>query len=233
MSKNKEKIEEDLLNLSDKKYKEFHTKLSPEADAILGVRVPKIKEYAKKILAEDDWEETLNNIGNTYNEEKILRGIIIGQGKLETTKRISYIKSFIPQINSWSSCDITCAALKFTKNNRKEIWKLLEQYVKSKEEFTLRFVIVMYLDYFIVDEYIDEVIKIINNIYIKEYYVQMAVAWLICEIYIKYPRKAKDYLEARENRLDKFTYNKSIQKIKESYRVSQIDKANILKLKKL
>lgn len=230
MSKTKNQIEEDLINLSDSEYKSFHTKLSPEAGDILGVRVPKIRNYAKEILDEDDWQETLNNIGNKYNEEKMLRGILIGKSKMEYDTKIKYLIEFIPKIDSWSSCDITCASLKFVRNNQEKIWDFLKQYTKSSEEFVLRFILVMYLDYFVTDKYVDDVIKTINNIKAEKYYTQMAMAWLISEIFIKYPEKAKTFLKSNNKNIDKFTYNKAIQKIKESYRVSAEDKKMLKKL---
>src|SRR5574344_2970376 len=212
MAKSEREIKEDLIKLSDKKHKEFHSKLSPETDKILGVRVPKIREYAKQIVSEKDWEQTLNNIGDTYNEEKMLKGIIIGSAKIEDEKRMNYLKKFIPQIDSWSSCDITCASMKFVNKNRSEIWEFLKDYLNSENEFTLRFVIVMYLDYFITDEYVDEVVKIINNIKTDKYYTQMAIAWCISEMFIRYPEKAKKYMSSASNSSDKFTYNKALQK---------------------
>lgn len=50
----------------------------------------------------------------------------------------------------------------------------------------------------------------------------MAEAWLICEMYIKFPRNTKEFLE--NNDLNKFTQNKAISKIHDSYRVSNEEK---------
>ena len=74
------------------------------------------------------------------------------------------------------------------------------------------------LDYFINDEYIDKVINILDGIECDKYYAQMAIAWTIAEIGVKYQSKALEYLK-NENHLNKFTYNKSLQKMIESYRI--------------
>ena len=58
----------------------------------------------------------------------------------------------------------------------------------------------------------------------------MAIAWLISFAYIKQKEKTEKYLLS--NNLDKFTLNKSIQKICESYRVNDEDKQKLRKLKK-
>ena len=80
----------------------------------------------------------------------------------------------------------------------------------------------MMLNFYIVDDYIDEILHILNNISHEGYYVKMAVAWAISFAYIHYPDKTLKFLE--NNNLDKFTYNKALQKIIESNRVSKSDK---------
>ena len=88
----------------------------------------------------------------------------------------------------------------------------------------------MYLDYFLNDEYIDKVIKNVNKIKSNKYYVQMAIAWLLAESYIKQKEKTTEYL--KNNELDNFTHNKAIQKIIDSYRVSQKDKEFVRTLRR-
>ena len=119
---------------------------------------------------------------------------------------------------------------KSPKKHMKEMWEFLEQYINSKNEYEIRFALVMYLNYFLTDDYIDKILCKIDKITNKEYYVQMAIAWLISFAYIKKKEKTQKYL--LDNNLDKFTLNKSIQKICESYRVSNEDKEKLRKYKK-
>ena len=49
----------------------------------------------------------------------------------------------------------------------------------------------MYLNYFLADEYIDEILQKIDKIKNKDYYVQMAIAWLVSFAYIKKREKGK------------------------------------------
>ncbi len=74
-----------------------------------------------------------------------------------------------------------------------------------------------------------EVIKILDTIKHEGYYVKMAIAWAISIAYIKYPSYIMEYLT--NNSLDKFTYNKALQKIIESYQVSKEEKDRIRILK--
>ena len=225
-----EDIRKKLFELQDLKYKEFHSGLCPNVDKIIGVRVPQLKELAKQI-AKEDYKEFLNNVKDEYYEELALHGLVIGYAKMSIEDTFDYLKEFVPKINSWAVCDVTCANLKITKKYRKEMWTFLETYIHSNKEYEIRFAVVMYLNYYLTDDaYIDEILKRIDKIGNKEYYVQMAIAWLISFAYIKQKDKTIKYLE--KNNLDKFTQNKAIQKIRESYRVSKEEKENLLKYKK-
>ena len=88
----------------------------------------------------------------------------------------------------------------------------------------------MLLDYYVKEEYLDKIFKIIDNITNEEYYVEMGIAWLVAEMYIKFPKQTMNYL--KNNKLNKFTFNKSIQKTRESYRVSKEEKEILNKMKR-
>ena len=59
---------------------------------------------------------------------------------------------------------------------------------------------------------------------------KMAVAWAVSVCYVKFPEKTRAFLE--NNSMDDFTQNKSIQKIRESYRVSKEEKDALKELKR-
>lgn len=224
-----EDIRSKLFELQDLKYKEFHSGLCPNVDNIIGVRVPKLREIAKEI-SKKDYDEFLKNVKDEYYEELVLHGLVIGYSKISIEDTFKYLKEFVPKINSWAVCDTTCSNLKITKKYMKEMWNFLEQYINSNKEYEIRFALVMYLNYYLTEEYIDEILKRIDKIANKEYYVQMAIAWLISFAYIKQKEKTEKYI--KNNKLDKFTLNKAIQKICESYRVTEQEKEYLKKYKK-
>ena len=224
-----EEIRKELFKLQDLKYKEFHSGLCPNVDKIIGVRVPLLKEIAKKI-AKEDYKNFLENIKDEYYEELVLHGLVIGYAKITIEETFKYLEGFVPKINSWAVCDTICSNLKITKKYMEEMWGFLEQYIKSDKEYEIRFAVVMYLNYFLTEDYIERILKNIEEIKSKEYYVQMAIAWLISFAYIKQKEKTEKYII--KNNLDVFTQNKAIQKICESYRVSNEDKIKLRKYKK-
>lgn len=222
MNKNiNEEIRKELFSLADKKYKKFHSDLCPNVDNIIGVRVPLMRNIAKDI-SKSEYTEYLSNPYNDYYEEIMIEGLTIGYIKVDNNTRFEYIRNFVPKIYNWGICDSFCSNLKFTKKNMNEVWDFLMNYISSNKEFELRFAIVMMLDFYIVEEYIDKVLEIFNNIHHEGYYVKMAVAWAVSVAYIRFPEKTLEFL--KNNNLDKFTYNKALQKIIESLRVSKEDK---------
>lgn len=226
----KQKIKEELKSLQDKKYKEFHSKLCPGTNNIIGIRIPVLRKYAKTLLKENDFKLLINNIDDEYYEEIMLQGMLIGLVKSDFYEIKPYIENFIPKIDNWAICDTFCAGLKIAKKYKKEMWNLINKYIVVNKEFYIRFAVVMILDYYIEEEYIEADLEIFNNIKSDKYYVQMAVAWAISICFIKYYDKTIEYMKTAN--LDKFTYNKAIQKAIESYRITKEQKEILKKMKR-
>ena len=64
MIKSQEEILNDIKELVDEKYREFHSGLCPDTNNILGVRIPVLRDYAKSLM-DEDWKETYKNIGHS------------------------------------------------------------------------------------------------------------------------------------------------------------------------
>lgn len=228
----KQEIKKELQNLADTKYKEFHKGLCPGTENIIGVRVPVLREYAKKLSKKYEIDDLLENIDDEYYEEIMLQGMLIG---LKKDKEISYIladiEKFVPKIDNWAICDTFCAGLKITKKNLDKMWEFLQKYVKSSKEFEIRFGVVMILDYYITESYLDRNFKVFDSIKSDKYYVQMALAWAVSICLIKFYDKTIEYLN--KCKLDKFTYNKALQKAIESYRITNEQKEELRNMKKI
>lgn len=225
----KNSIQKILFDLSDESCKKTQEKTCPNTKNIIGVRIPKLRNLAKEI-AKGDYKNFLDNNSNDYFEEIMLEGFVIGYAKIELEERLKLVSRFVPKIDNWAVCDCCCSSFKFVEKNREEVWKFIQKYVKSNKEFERRFAVIIMLDYYLTDAYIDEVFKIFDKIKKDDYYVQMGIAWAVAEGYIKQKEKTKNYLKTNE--LDKFTYNKAIQKMTESFRVSEEEKIELRKMKR-
>ena len=225
------KIRQDLLNLQDNKYKEFHSSLCPGTDNIIGVRIPILRKYAKELSKQEHFKDYISFNKTVYYEEVMLQGMLIGFIKnADISYILEAIKEFVPKIDNWAVCDIFCAGLKIVNKNKEIFWNFIQPYLKSKNEFELRFAIVIILDYFIDDKYLNKALTIFDNIKHDGYYVKMAIAWAISFAFIKFPKITMEYL--KNSNLDNWTYNKALQKITESLRIDKETKKVIKAMKR-
>lgn len=224
-------IREELITLSEEKFRKFTENLIPRAENILGIRTPLLREISKRIAKSENWQEYILCEEMKYFEETMLQGMVIGLKKNEKLEEIlSLVEKFIPRINNWAVCDAFCTDLKIVKKNREKTWEFLQRYFDSNEEYEIRVALVLSLKYFVSEEYLSEIFVKLDNLKNHSYYVQMGAAWLLAEIYIKFPENANMYIN--NNKLDDFTHNKAIQKICESFRVEKNAKEYLKTLKR-
>lgn len=221
-----EDIRAELQQNIDEKYRAFHASLVPGIGTFLGVRVPKMREIAKK-AAKEDYQTFFAEADVSVYEELMIQGMIPGYAKLTIKQRKQELERFVPYINNWAVCDCCCATYKFMKKDQDEWLAFLKKYLSSEKEYELRFAIVCLLDFFINDTYIDEVLELLADIQHDAYYVKMADAWALSICYIKFPQKTEPILE-RET-LDGEIRKKAVQKIRESLRVSKEEKERLKK----
>ncbi len=222
-------IKTKILNEAEKDYKKFSASLIPNIDNVLGVRIPALRKIAKEIYAETG-TDYLACSNTEYMEEVMVQGMIIGLIKDKPEKILEHVENFIPKINNWAVCDIFCGGLKFTNKNKERVWEFIQKYLNSEKEYDKRFGLVMILGYFTDDEYIDKVLNILDNFSHEGYYARMGAAWALSICYVKQPEKTFEYL--KKSKLDKWTFNKGIQKICESLRVGKNTKEILKSLKR-
>ena len=227
-----EQIKEGLRELADPGYREFHGRLLPGTEDILGVRIPDLKRLAKEIL-KGDWREFLEHAEDGTYEERQLQGLVIAGAwkKMEPEELFERTAGFVPKIDNWAVCDVFCGAYRAAESGlRREVWEFVRPYFKKTGEYELRFAAVMALSHYCDGEHAEEVFGFLDEIRSEAYYVRMAVAWAVSVYYVKLPEQTMDYL--KRCRLDDWTYNKALQKIIESNRVDRETKAVIRGMKR-
>lgn len=219
----------ELSSLSDPKYKSFHEGLIPGTSMAYGVRVPDMRRMAKSIVKSDPAGFLSVSRPGSY-EEVMLRGMVIAGMKLPLPERLPLIEGFLPLIDNWAVCDVFCGSLKLRSPEDKGLmWDFIEPFFPDPREFCARFALVMFLSHFVEPDYIERGLSHIEALTQEQYYVRMAAAWAVSVCYVKFPEKTLPLL--RRQTLPKFTQNKSIQKIRESYRVPPEDKEMLLRYK--
>ena len=215
---------------AEEKYREFNASLIPGSAPILGVRVPKLRDLAKR-LAREDWRPYLKEARDDSYEELSLQAFVIGYAKADIDELLEYAATFIPKIQDWSVNDGFCATFKIARKHRERVWDFLMQYKDSSNEFEQRVVAVMLMDHFLEEGYMESVFKVWDELKHDGYYRKMGVAWGVATAYAKFPAETHAFL--LENHLDDFTYNKAIQKMLESYRITPEQKTVLRGMKRV
>ncbi len=219
------KFIEYLFSLKDDEYQKFNQKIV-KTDNIIGIRLPILKNIAK-IIAKNDYLSFIKNNKHQYSEEIMLHGLVITYLKIDFNESIKLFDEYIKYIDSWATCDSVVMNYKIVSKNLDICLIKIKEYLKSDKPFIKRVGIVL-LFYYLNDDYIDEVLKLINSIKSEDYYVKMANAWLISICLVKYYDKTVKFLKSCQ--LDDWTYNKALKKAIESYRIK--DKEILRKMKK-
>lgn len=215
---------------SDAKFSSFQEKLIPGVRDVIGVRVPAIRQIAKEIL-KGDWRGFLDMDDHRYHELNMLQAIVIAGAKCDTDERFRLIERFLPHVTNWAVNDALAMDMKCARRERAAFWAFAEPLLQAEHEYTVRFAIVMMLDHFLCDAYIERVLWALLSVTREEYYVRMALAWAYSGCFVEFADLTMPLFE-RGAINDKWVHNKAIQKTKESFRVTDAVKARLVKLKR-
>lgn len=215
-----EEIYEKFKLLSKRNIVEYNQKLVPNCKKVYGVSIPLLRKLAKEIISMD-YTLFLKACDGSSFELQLLEGYVIAGAKLSVQERLNYLKTYIPKLENWAMCDGLVASLKCTKKHSHEMFNLVEQFKNSKKEFEVRFVAVFLMSYYLKDDTVEQAVTIVENLYLHAYYAKMGVAWFIATLMVKYPKYAMRMIQ--NPKMDEWTIHKAILKMRESYRISNIE----------
>lgn len=217
-----------LKENADARYKQFHSKLTTTKYEILGVRLPIQRRIAKEI-SKGDIPSFLECVQSEFYEEVMIEGLVLASIKEKETF-LNYLEDYVSKIDNWAICDSFCNSLKIIREDKAYWLSYFSSYLKSREEFTVRVGLIVFLNFYVEKEYLEQIFSYIDQIELDKYYVNMGIAWLLCECFIKFREETLTYLQ--KTQVNAFTFNKTISKIRDSYRVSTEDKEYLQSLKR-
>jgi 3-methyladenine DNA glycosylase AlkD len=88
----------------------------------------------------------------------------------------------------------------------------------------------MLMQHFLDDDFKQEYLDIVTNIKSEEYYINMGIAWYMATALAKQWETAILYLE--NHSMDEWVHNRTIQKSRESYRITDEQKEYLKTLKR-
>ncbi|MGN0278391.1 MAG: DNA alkylation repair protein [Lachnospiraceae bacterium] len=222
-------IQKKLFELQDIGYAEFQSKLTPTVprETFIGVRVPEVRKLAKSYSKDPECQEFLKELPHLYYDENMLHGLLLSEMK-DYDACISAVDIFLPYVDNWAVCDIMSP--KVFKKHKEELLEKIKIWATSDQVYTCRFGLEMLMTHFLDEDYKPEYLEIAAGVHSEEYYVNMMIAWFFTTALAKQWDTTIPYIT--ENRLSKWVHNKTIQKSRESYRITDEQKEYLKGLKR-
>ena len=223
-------ITDRLLALADLPYRDFNAALIPSVDKerIIGVRTPALRSLAKQIVTEEPEaaKQFLKTLPHYYYEENNLHAFIIEQNK-DFEEVIQLIEAFLPYIDNWATCDTFSPKILLKYPN--ETLEYIKKWLQSSETYTVRYAIGLLLSNYLDAEFKEEHLAWVAGIKSEEYYINMMIAWYFATALAKQYKATIPYIEGKK--LSAWVQHKTIQKARESRRISADTKEYLLQFK--
>ncbi len=205
-----------LADMADPAYRAFQLPLLPGVEHYLGVRLPILQKLAAR-LAKEGWRDELAAPDQTF-EEQMLRGLILGRLEGTPAEILPIIREFLPKIDNWAVCDSFCAGLKIAKIYKEEMFSFAVECGADPAEYIARVGAVLLLWYYAGPGDLPRSLAAYRAITCPGFYARMGVAWGYSVF------AATDFAQTvaamQAAGLDDATWNKALQKMRESRRIA-------------
>ena len=211
------KLQKQLFELQDLKYRDFHSKLMPETDkeTVIGIRTPVLRKFAKEFAGTSEAEAVLRQLPHRYYEENNLHMMLI-TGIKDYEKCMEEIQRFLPCIDNWATCDYP--APKCFARHKDQVLEEAKRWISSGETYVIRYGIGMLMRLFLDEDFSSEYLEMAAAVQSQEYYVNMMIAWYFATALAKQWDATVPYIE--QHKLSDWVHRKTVQKAVESYRIT-------------
>lgn len=221
-------IQQRLFALQDAGYRDFHAALMPTVDKtlVIGVRMPALRALAKELKGTELAADFMAALPHKYYEENNLHAALIGHIR-DFQPCLTALERFLPYVDNWATCDMMNP--RALAKDKAALLERIRLWLQSGHTYTVRFGMEMLMNHFLEEDFREEYPALVASVQSEEYYVRMMQAWYFATALAKQYEAAVTYLEQR--RLGAWVHNKTIQKARESFRVSQEQKEYLKSLK--
>ena len=218
-----------LSQLADENYRKFQQPLIPTVapGRFLGVRTPVLRRFAREFGKSALAAEFLDTLPHDYYDEDNLHAFLIEQIKDFDACTVALDK-FLPYVDNWATCDMMSP--KVLATDPESLLIHTDLWITSPYTYEIRFGILCLMRHFLGDNFRESLIYKVASVSSSEYYVNMARAWYFATA-LAFQWDATLRL-LKEDVLDDFTHNKTIQKAVESYRITPAQKQMLRGLKR-
>ena len=134
----------------------------------------------------------------------------------------------MPYVDNWATCDQLSPGV-FAKNHER-LAADAYRWTEAEHTYTIRFGIGALMAHFLDGDFKPEYLRRVAEIRSEEYYIRMMQAWYFATALAKQYDKILPFIE--KQKLDVWTHNKTIQKARESYRITDEQKQILKELKR-
>ena len=221
-------IQQRLFALRDGGYRDFHAALIPTVDKalVIGVRTPALRALAKELKGTEPAADFMAQLPHEYYEENNLHAALIGHIR-DFDACMTALERFLPYVDNWATCDMMNP--KALAKDKTALLERIRVWLQSGHTYTVRFGMGMLMSHFLEEDFREEYLELVASVQSEEYYIRMMQAWYFATALAKQYEAAVKLLEQR--RLEPWVHNKTIQKARESYRISQEQKEYLKSLK--
>lgn len=221
-------IVDQLFALQDTAYADFQSKLMPTVPrkSMIGVRVPQLRKLSARLANTPQAQAFLHSLPHRWYDENMLHALLLSTMG-DTAQCLQAVDAFLPYVDNWAVCDIMSP--KVFRSHKSELWAFIEPWLASSHTYTRRFALDMLMTHYLNDAFTPSVLEKAASACTGDYYVDMACAWLLATALCKQWDATLPYLT--EHRLSPWVHHKTIQKARESRRISTEQKALLSVLK--
>jgi 3-methyladenine DNA glycosylase AlkD len=214
--------------VGNEEYAEFNKRIVNTSLDVIGVRTPDLRKIAKnhaKGLAVDTLSSLIESVNADVFEETLLVGLMIGYGIFSDGERRRLTERYLALCDSWGAIDLF--VVRHKKYATAFWWDFAVSSLSSVNEFAVRYGVIMLMSNFLLPEYIDRVFEALLAVKHDGYYVKMAIAWLYAEAAVRFYERTLREVQNQST----WIRNKALQKMTESRRFTDEQKAEIRSLK--
>ncbi|MGN0488285.1 MAG: DNA alkylation repair protein [Ruminococcus sp.] len=205
----------------------LYKKIINDLESIPNLKTKDVDRYNKKLIKE---KTDVSEIGEYIMENQILHRTYfqVSLGLInDTEKQFEFIEKNEDYLQDWWHTD---QLIQFLKKpvDFDFAYRKANEYINSDKTFTRRWGYVLFLAGLQKDKArTKDILALMKND--DEYYVQMAQAWLICDLAVFNPKEVIEYIESCGLKYN--ILGKAIQKMVDSYRISDEDKSYVKALR--
>ena len=220
--------QKELLHLGEASYRAFYIRLLPgfPEDRIIGVRMPRLRAYAKEMEKRGLREDFLKHLPHDFYEENLLHDIFLS-GEKDVERVFTRVDAFLPYVDNWAVCDSLRPRI-FSRHHA-ELLPWVEKWMASEKPFVCRFGVEMLMLHFLGEDFQASMPQRVAGIRSKCYYVNMIVAWYFATALALREESVWEYFEG--DAMDPVCRGLAIRKALESRRCTAAQKKRLRALK--